>query len=224
MEVLATPATNSLSEWRVGFKPSVVAWSLAVALLFLVVGGWLAAGEFWFGDPSTHDWEHGLFWLVFTFSGLFFTGTWVAAALGRLRTGDALAADAHGIKHFALGHVAWRDMETLRINQAAKGDQHSLLSIFKAASSNPKLQLELVLKPLAYKQVALRLNRLDRVVFMMSVSFYNAPREVILHCWSFACETSQLAQSLMHSGAEYQVPVQDLTNAVAAPRRRKQRE
>ncbi|MEO5672480.1 MAG: hypothetical protein ABIR26_17470 [Ramlibacter sp.] len=194
-----------------GFKPSVVAWSVAVSLAFLLGGAWLAAGELWFGDPADHDWENGIFWLVFAFTGLYFVGTWLATAFGRLLRGDVLAVSAGGINHFAVGRIAWSDLEEVRIRQRWGSGPHALLAIFKLLSAQPNLQLELVLKSKAYGEVAARLNTLDRLALMMAVSFYNARREVDLHCWAFDFEPPELAQALADGGAAHGVEVQDLT-------------
>ncbi|MEO7391159.1 MAG: hypothetical protein ABIU58_03230 [Ramlibacter sp.] len=209
--------------WRVGFKPSVVAWSLAVALVFLLAGTWLAAGEFWFAELYDQDWENGLFWLVFAFAGLYFVGVWMAAAIGRLRNGAVLAVGAEGINHFAVGPVAWSELESVRIRQRNGSGPHVLLAIFKIASSQPNLQLELSLKAPAYEEVSSRLNRMDCIALMTAISFYNARREVVLHCWAFDCDAPQLAQSLARSAAAHRVPVQDLTIEQPAPRPRKAR-
>lgn len=209
--------------WRVGFKPSVVASSLAVALVFLLAGTWLAAGEFWFSPLADQDWENGLFFLVFAFTGLYFVGVWTAAAIGRLRNGAVLAVDAGGINHFALGRVAWSDLETVRIKQFSGSGPHTLLAIFKLTSAQPNLQLELFLKAEAYEEVSSRLNRLDRIALMTAVSFYNTHREVDLHCWAFACDAPELAQTLARNAAAHRVQVQDLTIERPAPRPKKAR-
>ena len=199
-------------EWRVGFKPSVMGWSVAASLVFLLGGTWLAAGEFWFGNPADHDWENGIFWLVFAFIGLYFVGTWLATAMGRVLRGAVLAVGSGGINHFAIGRVAWSDLEEVRIRQRWGSGPHALLAVFKLLSAQPNLQIELVLKARAYDEVASRLNTLDRLALMMAVSFYNARREVDLHCWAFDCASPELAQSLAHGGAAHGVQVEDLTN------------
>ena len=178
----STSFTGDLPPLRVGFKTRTLAVGLGVALAFLLGGGWLAAGEWWWFEHG--DFENGLFWLVFAGAGLYLLGVWVATVAARLIAGCALSAGPEGLRLYTLRTVlAWNEIESLQYWKGTAKASHFLSNLFRIASPHGFLYLTVRLTPQAFQRTAGRLNTLDLIVLMPSMRVNQASRKVFFACW-----------------------------------------
>ena len=180
---------------RLGFRTSAVIGSLAVALVFLLGGGWMAGGELWWFEDR--DLENALFWLVVFAAGLFLLGVWAANVISRLLAGCSLSAGPDGLRLYTLGSlVAWHDIELLRFWQRDVRQTNPATLLFTLGSAHPKLYLTAILKPDAFHRVTGRLNLIDLIVLQPSMQINRAERKLLFACWPLEGTAQELMSSL----------------------------
>ncbi|MEO7549074.1 MAG: hypothetical protein ABIT82_11660 [Ramlibacter sp.] len=191
----STSLTGKAPTLWLGFKRAAVAVSLVVALVFLLGGSWLTVGEWFVFEEG--DFENGLFWLVIAGAGLYLLGVWAANAVARLMAGCALSAGPDGLRLYTLrSAVAWRDIDALRYWYGHAKGVHFFSNLFTIGSSHPHLYLTVQVRPEAFHRATGSMNKLDLIVFMLSMRINRPQRKVFFACWPLEGATPELLYAL----------------------------